>query len=60
MLRPKAYPLLVAALEEGTAHDVRRAYKHDPSPDQDYLAQCIVDEILGAIDERFDFEELPT
>jgi hypothetical protein len=56
-LKPKTYPILVEAVENGVQYGYLRSYKHtdDPSPEQiqDTIVQSVINEIL----EWFDIDD---
>ncbi len=56
-LRPKAYPVLVDAIESGVRYGYRRAHKHDPKPSEDVIIDHIERAVIGEICERFHMPE---
>lgn len=59
-MRPKAYPILLRAIEEGVTRGYREAVKHlEPGecPHEMTLHECICDCIVEEICEVFDFSE---
>jgi hypothetical protein len=56
-MRPKVYPLLEQCIESGVAHGLRRAYKHDNSPSEEFIASSIVTSTLEELSEWFEFED---
>jgi hypothetical protein len=58
MLKPKTYPILVQAIEEGVLHGYNRAHKHVDRPDEILIVDSIVKYTLEAILEWFDIDDL--
>jgi hypothetical protein len=56
MLKPKTYPILLQAIEEGVFHGYNRAHKHVEKPDEILLVECIVKTTMEAILDWFDIE----
>jgi hypothetical protein len=54
-MRPKTYPLLVRCVESGVEFGWMRAHKHTEHPTSEQIKAQIIDEVLGAICEAFDF-----
>ncbi|MFZ9315677.1 MAG: hypothetical protein ACO24P_00160 [Candidatus Nanopelagicaceae bacterium] len=57
MLKPKTYPILQQAIEEGVLHGYNRAHKHVEKPDEILLVESIVKYTMEAIFEWFDIED---
>ena len=59
-MKAKEYDVLVMAVEEGVAAGWRHAYKHSdvepPNEDADPVKRHIVDDVLTAICEWFNFD----
>lgn len=60
MLKPKVYPILLQAIEEGVLHGYNRAHKHVDKPDEILLVETIVRSTLEAILEWFDIDDTNT
>jgi len=60
MLKPKTYPALMQALEEGARLGYRRAFKHQETPSENQIIENITDACLFSILEWFDLEEAET
>lgn len=58
MLKPKSAPVLELAIEQGVARGFRKAYKHIDNPTQEYIAMAIEEEVMNAIYEWFDTEDV--
>lgn len=56
MLRPKSYPVLLQAVEEGVLHGYNRAHKHVDKPDEVLLVDSIVKYTMQSILEWFEIE----
>jgi hypothetical protein len=58
-MKARTYPILSRAIEEGLAHAYRRLVEEreiDPPPPRDWWVEIAHTEIIGAVDEVFDFE----
>lgn len=55
-MEPKFRNVLEMAIEEGTRFGYRRAFKHDSTPHDDAIVDCIVTEIFNSLDTWFDFK----
>jgi len=58
MLRPKVYPILLQAIEEGVLHGYNRAHKHVDQPDEILLVEMIVKHTMESVLEWFDIDDL--
>lgn len=56
MLKPKSYPVLLQAVEEGVLHGYNRAHKHVDKPDEILLVDSIVKYTMQSILEWFEIE----
>lgn len=56
-MRVRAYPVLERAVEEGIAAGWRRAHKHTDKPAPELIREAVLDAVLSAICEAFDFPE---
>lgn len=57
MLKPKTYPLLLQAVEDGVLHGYSKAHKHVEKPDEILLVESIVKYTMESILEWFDIED---
>lgn len=57
MLKPRTYPILQQAIEEGVLHGYNRAYKHAEKPDEIFLVETIVRCTMDSIFEWFDIDD---
>jgi hypothetical protein len=57
MLRPKTYPILLQAIEEGVLDGYRRAHKHVDSPDEILLVETIIKHTTKSVLEWFDIDD---
>lgn len=57
MLKPKVYPILLQAIEEGVLHGYNRAHKHVEKPDDILLVDTIVKCTMEAVLEWFEIED---
>ena len=53
-MKPKFRAVLEMAIEEGVRFGYRRAFKHNPEPHEDSIADCIVTEIFNSLDTWFE------
>ncbi len=54
MMKPKFRAVLEMAIEEGVRFGYNRAFKHNPEPHIDAIADTIVTEIFNSLDTWFD------
>jgi len=57
MLKPKVYPILLQAIEEGVLYGYNRAHKHVEKPDDILLVDTIVKCTMEAVLEWFEIED---
>jgi hypothetical protein len=57
-MKPKIYPILEECIESGILFGFRRAFKHDDNPSEEQVVAHMLNEIMFAINEKFDFEDL--
>lgn len=57
MLKPKSYPILLQAVEEGVLHGYSRAHKHVDNPNEVLIVDSIVEHTVQSILEWFDIEQ---
>lgn len=57
-MKPKTYPILVQAVEEGVAYGFHRAYKHADEPTEDQITDAIISAVINEICEWFEFNDL--
>lgn len=55
-LRPKTYPILVEAVENGVKYGYHRAHKHNDNPDRDQITDAITNAVINEIFEWFDID----
>lgn len=60
MLKPKTYPLLLQAIEEGVLHGYSRAHKYVEQPDEILLVESIVKYTVESVLEWFDIDDTIT
>jgi len=58
MLKPKSYPILLQAVEEGVLYGYNRAHKNVDRPDEVLLVDCIVKHTVQSILEWFEIESV--
>lgn len=58
MLKPKSYPILLQAVEEGVLHGYNRAHKHVDRPDEILLVDSIVKYTMESILEWFEIDSV--
>ncbi len=57
MLKPKTYPILRQAVEEGVLHGYNRAHKNVDNPDEVLLVDCIVKYTIESLFEWFEIDD---
>lgn len=57
MLKPKTYPILLQAVEEGVLYGYNKAHKHVDKPDEILLVECIVKATMESVLEWFDIDD---
>jgi len=57
MLKPKTYPILLQAVEEGVLYGYNRAHKHVEKPDEILLVETIVKHTMESLLEWFEIED---
>lgn len=56
-MKPKSYPILVHAIENGTLRGYQSAFKHKDFPDKTEIIESITTAILNEISEWFLFDD---
>lgn len=60
-LKPKTYPILVQAIEEGVAHGFHQAYKHadisNNEPIEHQIKDAITNAVINEICEWFEIDD---
>ena len=56
-LKPKTYPILVEAVENGVKYGYHRAHKHNDNPDRDQVTDAVINAVLNEIFEWFDIDD---
>ena len=57
-MKAKDWLILSRAVEEGVTFGWNRAFKHTSTPEQDVACDHIAQEVLNAISEVFDFDDV--
>ena len=57
-MKPKTYPILVDAVENGVKYGYHRAHKHNDNPDREEITDAIISAVLNEIFEWFDIDDL--
>jgi hypothetical protein len=57
-MKPKTYPILVDAVENGVKYGYHRAHKHNDNPDQDQITDAIISAVINEICEWFEFDDI--
>jgi len=57
-LKPKTYPILVDAVENGVKYGYHRAHKHNDNPDSDQVTDAIISAVINEICEWFEIDGL--
>lgn len=55
-MKPKVLPILEQCIEVGVRRGYNRAHKHDSSPDESRILECIESEIMSEIYQYFHIE----
>jgi hypothetical protein len=55
-LKPKTYPILVDAVENGVKYGYHRAHKHN-NPDQEQITDAVISAVLHEICEWFEIDD---
>lgn len=56
-MKVRTYEVLTRAVEEGAQLGVQRAFKHSDAPTREVIANAVVDAVMAAVLEVFDFAE---
>lgn len=56
-MKPKTWPILEMAVEDGVLMGWNRAHKHDDNPDPTHIKDQIISEVLTNICEWFHLED---
>ena len=56
-MKPKTYPILVDAVENGVKYGYHRAHKHNDNPDREDITDAIISAVLNEIFEWFDIDD---
>lgn len=56
-MKPKTWPVLEMAVEDGVMMGWARAHKHDDNPQPDLIKDRIIEEVLSNICEWFHLED---
>lgn len=57
-LKPKTYPILVDAVENGVKYGYQLAHKHNDNPDCEEITDAIIFAVLNEICEWFEIDGL--
>jgi hypothetical protein len=57
MMKPKLFPVLEMAVEDGVAHGLNRAHKHTDNPTHDQIVVAVTEAVLNSICEWFDLDQ---
>lgn len=57
-MKPKTYPILVDAVENGVKYGYHRAHKHNDNPDREQITDAIISAVLNEICEWFEIDGL--
>jgi hypothetical protein len=57
-MKPKTYPILIDAVENGVKYGYHRAHKHNDNPDQDQITDAIISAVINEICEWFEFDDI--
>ena len=57
-MKPKTYPILVDAVDNGVKYGYHRAHKHNDNPDREEITDAIISAVLNEIFEWFDIDDL--
>ena len=56
-MKPREYPLMLECVERGVTYGIHRARKHTDSPTDEHTTQVIVEAVMAAIAEYWDFDD---
>ena len=56
-MKPKVYPVLEMAVEDGVAYGVNRAYKYTDDPSRDEFIAQLTDSVMNSLCEWFDMSD---
>jgi hypothetical protein len=56
-MKPKLYPVLQMAVEEGVTYGLTRAHKHTDKPTHDQVVNAVTEGVLTSICEWFDLDQ---
>lgn len=56
-MKPREYPLMLDCVERGVTYGIHRARKHTEAPTDEHTAQAIVEAVMAAIAEYWDFND---
>ena len=56
-MKPREYPLMVDCVERGVTYGIHRAHKHTADPTDDQSRDVIVEAVMAAIAEYWDFDD---
>ena len=59
-LKPKTYPILVEAIENGVRYGYHRSYKHADNPDPEHVKDAIISAVLNEILDWFEIDDRET
>lgn len=57
-MKPKTYPILVDAVENGVKYGYHRAHKHNDNPDREQITDAITNAVINEICEWFEIDGL--
>jgi hypothetical protein len=56
-MKPKTYPVLEMAVEDGVSYGVNRAYKYNDDPTREEIMAAVTDAVMNSICEWFDLSD---
>ena len=56
-MKPREYPLMLDCVERGVSYGIHRARKHTADPTDEQTTQAIVEAVMAAISESWDFDD---
>ena len=56
-MKPKFYPVLQMAVEDGVTYGLTRAHKHTDKPTHDQVVNAVTEAVLNSICEWFDLDQ---
>lgn len=56
-MKPKVYPVLEMAVDDGVVYGLNRAYKYTDNPSREEIVAQVTDSVMNSLCEWFDLSE---